>query len=358
MKIAFFTDTYEPQINGVVTSISIFSKYLEKAGNEVSIFCPSPGSCRKNVFTFPSIDFHGYPGYRIAFPYQLSKIKKFDIFHVHTPFSMGLAGVAAAKFYKKPVIGTFHTRLSDVTDYLIKTRRFRKFMKSLAWRYCAWFYNMCDVVISPSPEIAPLLKSHGIKKKIVVVPNEIEIPEKLGKAALRKKYRFPGKSKILLHVGRLAKEKNVQFILKELAGKPDNWIMIITSDGPYKKELEKLVSCMGIKNVIFTGVVPAQKLNELYFLADVLLMASEIEVNSMVLLEASARGLPIVAVDTPANTNFIRRNRAGFATSRKNFYAAVKKTLESGRKTATKPFTIDKTINTLIGIYKELSHKN
>ncbi|MBI2076001.1 MAG: glycosyltransferase [Candidatus Aenigmarchaeota archaeon] len=354
MKIAFFTDTYEPQINGVVTSINAFAKCMERHGNTVSIFCPSPGgNHKKNIFTFPSIDFSRYPGYRIGIP--VKKIKNFDVFHVHTPFSVGLAGVAAARFHKKPVVGTFHTLIPEFTDYFIKTRRFKALLKKAAWRYSAWFYNMCDVVIAPSPEIRTLLKRHGIRKRIVVVPTGIEKPEKIRKERLRKKYKFPENSKIILHVGRISKEKNIDFILTSLKNKPDNWTLIIASDGPEKKNLKELASYLGIKNVIFTGFISKEKLNGLYFLADVLVVASKSETQGIVVAEAAARGLSVVSLDAPVIANFIRKNKAGIVAREKNFLSSIKKALEKNKPAAMKGCTIEETTKSLLNIYKSLS---
>ena len=357
MKIAFFTDTYEPQINGVVTSINIFKKYLEKYDNKVSVFSPAtPGfKHKRNAFTFPSIEFSKYPGYRIAVPYKMRVARKFDVVHVHTPFSMGLAGIAVAKFYKKPVVGTFHTLIPEFTDYFIKTRRFKKLLRKIAWRYSIWFYNMCDVVIAPSPEIKTLLKNHGIKKRIEVVPTGLEKPKKIEKAVLRKKYKFSRKDKIVLHVGRISKEKNISFILRALKNKPGSWTFIIASDGPYKKNLEKIVSRLGMKNVVFTGFVSQDKLNELYFLADALVVASKSETQSIVVAEAAARALPVVSLDTPVIANFIRRNKAGIVTGEKNFLASLKKILENHKKTAIKWHTIEETTKSLMNIYKSLN---
>ncbi len=354
MRIAFFTDTYEPQINGVVTSINMFAKYLEKSGNRVHIFCPKSGARKKNVHTFASISFPNYPGYRIAVPYEIKKIKKFDIFHVHTPFSMGLTGITAGRFYKRPVIGTYHTLLPEFTDYFIKTLRFRKFLKRVAWKYSSWFYNMCDVVIAPSPEIKALLKSHGVTKRIEVVPTGIEIPKMLEKNSVRKKYKLGENEKVVLHVGRISKEKNIEFILRAMKKKPAAWKIIIASDGPCKKQLEEAASKIGVNNVLFTGFVSKDKLNELYFLADVLVVASKSETQSIVVAEAAARGLPIVTLDTPVIANFVRRNGLGIVAGEKNFLTSVRKAVSRKRKPSINDYTIKETAKKLENIYRQL----
>src|SRR3989338_4484905 len=224
MKIAFFTDTYEPQVNGVVAAVKLFSKYLRKRGHEVHIFYPSADTkpeSRKHKFL--SVGFRNYPGYRVAIPYALMLDKEFkdvdfDIVHVHTPAVVGIAGLLLAKLYKKPVIGTFHTLIPEYSHYFLgsmqNVKPLKKLSKMLLWKYAALFYNECNIVIAPTEEMKELLVRHGVRKEIKVIPAGIEIPHrKKSKAALRNKYRFSEKDKIILHVGRVTKEKNIGLIL-------------------------------------------------------------------------------------------------------------------------------------------------
>lgn len=334
MKIAMFTDTYEPQKNGVVTSIKIFTKYLRKMGHEVHIFCPeSPGFRQSsNVHTFKSMRFVKYPEYRIGVPHYLPILKKrFDIVHVHTPASLGLFGILFANYHKIPTIGHFHTLLPEYTHYI--TKRAKNLTKRSMWNFLSLFYNRCDCVIAPSNHIKKLLEKR-IKSKVYVIPTPIEFKNKFkNKAKLRKKYKRKynlfEKDKILLHVGRITKEKNITSIihaLKKIRSK--NIKLIISSDGPYKEELEKKVRNM--KNIIFTGYLSDDKLDDIYSLSDGFVFASKTETQGIVLLEAVNNRLPIVALDAPVISDFIAENKIGLvAMSTDDFARKISELLKN-----------------------------
>src|SRR3990170_1051930 len=120
MKIAFFTDTYHPQINGVVNAIDLFKKELEKRGHEIHIFSPTGNG--KNIHTAYHVDFHRYPEYKISYPsFEVTrKIREImpDVIHLHTPLNMGVAGLATAKIFNIPLVSTYHTLLNEYFKHL------------------------------------------------------------------------------------------------------------------------------------------------------------------------------------------------------------------------------------------------
>jgi glycosyltransferase involved in cell wall biosynthesis len=378
MNIAMFADSYKPQVNGMVTSIELFTKALRRK-NRVAIFAPEISGAKpeKDVFHFESFTFTGYREYRIGVPYTLisnPKIKKikFDVVHVHSPFSIGVAGLAFAKYYKLPVIGTFHTMFPDYMHYFIKSEKLQRnaFIKKLyklgSWSYMTWFYNRCDIVIAPSENTRRILKEHGIRKKIVVIPTGIEIEnKKLSRSDLRKKYKI-GNEKIVLHVGRITKEKNIKFIIKSLRHllKGKNVKMIITSDGPYKKELEEYVYGLNLdKKITFTGYVTKEKLRELYTISDVFVMASKTETQGLVLAEAAVESLPMVVLDAPVISDFVKETKTGVVSTEKYFAKnvenvihdeALRKKLAKNCKNVAKNYDIKKCANDLLSLYKSL----
>lgn len=318
-----FTDTYEPQINGVVTSIKIFTKYLRKDGHDVHIFCPNSPNFKhrdKFVHTFKSMKFVRYPEYRIALPYYLPMFrKKFDIVHIHTPASVGLIGLLFAKYHKIPIIGHFHTIVPEYGHYI--TERAKKITKSTLWNYSSLFYNRCNCVIAPSNYIKKMLERY-MKVKIVVIPTPIEFKRPKDKRKLRKKYEkkynLSEKDKILLHVGRITKEKNITSIIHAIKKiHNENVKLIISSDGPYRDELEKKVR--GMKNVIFTGYLSDDELDDMYSLSDVFVFASKTETQALVLLEAVSHGLPVVILDTPVLSEFVLENGVGLVANKNDF---------------------------------------
>lgn len=370
MKVAFFTDTYEPQINGVVTAIRLFSKYLRLRGHEVHIFYPSadkkPSDSRKHKF--PSVGFRNYPGYRIAIPYALMFEKEFmgmdfDVVHVHTPAVTGIAGLLLAKLYHKPVVGTFHTLIPEYSHYFLGSlqniRPFKRLAKMLLWKYTAMFYNECDVVIAPTEEMKKLLIRHGVRKGIKVIPAGIEmIRSKKSKAALRKKHGFSIKDKLILHVGRVTKEKNIRLILNAMK-RLDGAKLIIASDGPYRNVLENAARKMGIsERVIFTGFVSEGILNEFYRMSDVFVMASKTETQGLVLAEAAVHGLPIVVLDAPVISDFVMENDAGIVSDERGFAKNVRLVLKNEKlrkrfadNSAIKNYDIRKCTREMADIY-------
>src|SRR3989304_1103394 len=175
MRIAVFTDSYRPQINGVVTSIDSFVSELKRRGHDVFIFAPSDPKAikEKNVFRIRSFEFFGYKGYRVALPaklmveFPIEKIKP-DVIHIHSPFSVGMLGLKIAKQYKIPVVATFHTMYPDYVHYvvkpnlLMKVEFLNKIFRGASWSYVRWFYNMCDAVVAPTTTIKKVLVKNGI----------------------------------------------------------------------------------------------------------------------------------------------------------------------------------------------------
>ncbi len=379
MKIAMFTDTYDPQVNGVVKSIKESSNELRKCHHKVYIFSPeSPQfiAISRFVKSMKSVPFIKYPGYRIAIPYSVFidpvfRKTKFDVVHVHTPFSLGVAGMVLAKYHKIPLVGTFHTLLPEYVHYYIeRLRRFgyaRHLTGKAMWKYCSWFYNRCDCIIAPSEEIKELLKKKGFKKEIKVVPTGVRIKRAdETKAALKKKYGF-NSNKVILHIGRITKEKNIMIILdalKKLLKKDKKIKFVIASDGPHRAELENYTERLGLKeNVVFTGYISPKRLYELYRMSDVFVMASKTETQGLVLMEAVTNYVPIVVMNYPVISDFVKKNGVGFVANKNNFSEMVGKALHNRKarknfmnngKKLLHEYSINACAKKLAKIYSEL----
>ncbi len=373
MKIAMFTDTYHPQFNGVVTSIDFFVNELRKK-HEVHIFCPeAPGFENKDKFvhTLKSIEFKRYPGYRIGLPAYLINydFSGFDIIHLQTPATLGVAGLLIGKKNKIPIVGTFHTLIPEYSDYITKAKIAKELTKNALWKFIKHFYNSCDAVIAPSYAIKKELERHGVRKDIYVIPTGISLNKtakkviKKSKIELRKKYNIPKNEKVIIHVGRITKEKNIEFILRAVS-KIENVKLIITSDGPYKNRLKKMVNELKIqKRVIFTGFLPLEKLYEYYRLSDAFVMASKTETQGLVLLEAALFRLPILTLDVPVIGDFVKENNLGIVCKEKEFPEAIKKVLNIKRidnKKILEKYSPKRIVKDLIDVYNSVieSSKN
>ena len=353
MRIAMFADAYKPQINGMVTSIDSFVEELRRHGHEVHIFAPKCDDAKKERFVhrFESVRFSAYPEYKIGMPLslffnELFRKKRFDIVHVHSPFSMGIAGLYISRHYKIPVVGTFHTMFSEYPHYFITIKKFQKsirvksIFRKFAWKYLSWFYNQCDVVIAPSDEIRGRMRKNGIKKEVLVIPTGTHINKRHAsrkrRAMLRRKYGFSYGHKIILHVGRVTKEKDITAVINAagmLAEKDKNIRLIIASDGPYMNELRGAVKKRGMEDVVtFTGYVPKKDLDELYTISDAFAFASKTETQGIVLADAAVNGLPVVVLNAPVTADFVKKHNAGYVAGSRDFHKKIRKALYEGKR--------------------------
>lgn len=305
MRIAYFTDTYEPNTDGVVTSIKLAAENLRKRGHEVYIFCPS--GCRRNKYThpIPSKKFKNYPQYKVSFPSPeiLNKIRKIrpDIIHIHTPVTIGVTGLFIGKILNIPTVLTYHTFLDFYMWYVTSADRGVDFTNL----YTKWFYNKSPV-ITPSGSIKRILKTKKVNN-VKVIPNAVNL-ELVSKKAKR------NKKPVILHVGRLCKEKRIEMILRAFRNvlKKKDARLIITSSGPYEKRLKTLAKELGItKKVNFTGYLSVKDLKKIYASSDLFVAASDTETQGLVVVEAMANGCSVIARNATGFKDVVRDGKNG-----------------------------------------------
>jgi glycosyltransferase involved in cell wall biosynthesis len=299
MNIGMFSDTYAPQVNGVATSIRLYKKKLTERGHRVFVVAPSAPENEKDVLVVKSIPFPSERQHRISIA-STRKILDFvrkeeiQVVHSHSPFFMGFKALKVQEELKLPHVHTYHTLLPEYRHYIPKP--FTP-SKKMVEHFSAWFCNLVNVVIAPTEDIKAELESYGVKRPIRVLPTGIEVErfESAEAGDLRKKLGLEGK-KVLLYVGRIAKEKNVDFLLRifEKLNSPDLFFVMV-GDGPERKEVEEIAKEKKL-NLIVTGYVDHEEIPEYYKLGDVFVFASKTETQGLVLLEALASGLPVVAL--------------------------------------------------------------
>ncbi|MCX7788861.1 MAG: glycosyltransferase [Spirochaetes bacterium] len=325
MKIAVFTDTYTPQVNGVTTSILIFQQELERLGHTVYIFCPTYGGREgkdpAGVFRFYSIPYRSEMMHeqRIALPisrgiWQFPTLK-IDIIHYHVPHYMGAYALLLAWIFKKPTIHTYHTLFVKYTHYV-------KIRPSLAIRFVKWisrvFCNHTDRVLAPSEEMKKELIQYGVTKPIEVLPTGIDphpFPDPSYIQAIRQ--RFPQERKLLIFVGRFAQEKNIPLlfdVLQILEQKGVPCHLLLVGDGPDRKRIEGEILTRGFADRIsITGYVPRTDVFAFLACSDLFLFPSETETQGLVLLEAMSLGIPVVAADAMGAGELLKDGRGGVA---------------------------------------------
>lgn len=380
MKIAFFTDTYLPNTDGVVTCIINTKRELEKRGHEVYIF--SPGTKKQkddnkdsHVFYFTSTSFKPYPDYRIAVfnffsPIKLIKDLEIDVIHSHGVATTGVAAMRSSQKLGIPAIATFHTLLPEAIHYLTSQQNIKQVLQGVAWKYLNWYYSSFKKTLVPSDFAGKILENHGVKN-IMLQPGGVDMvkfnPEVSGVAA-RKKLGLTKKEPVVLHVGRVALEKNIEQII-EAAPSIINLLpdvkFVIVGKGPAEKHYQELVKRKRLeKNFIFTGYVENSLLPSIYACADALAFPSNFDTQGLVVLEAMACGAPVVVKKGSAPSEFVKDGVNGQVFSdhfdfHEKIVSAVKnrKKLSEGAVETAKQFEIGKTTERLIDIYESLRKK-
>ncbi|GAB6157454.1 glycosyltransferase family 4 protein [Desulfotomaculum varum] len=321
MRIGIFTDSYLPYIGGVVRSIEIFSEELRSLGHEVNIFAPNyPGVAKeKDVFRFPAIPTPNYKGFYLAIPFaggleQFLSVNRPDVIHVHSPFLLGRLGAKVAKKLGVPLVFTFHTLYDQYTHYVPIAR---ELSKGITRKICVDFCNRCDLVITPTENISRHIRSMGVTSPIKWLPTGIKLSEfaDLDRNWLKQTFALEEQT-ILLSVGRAGKEKNIPFLLEcfaQICRHNPNVILILVGDGPELENLKSYAQNLGItQKVIFTGKLARDKLVKAYGGADLFVFASMTETQGIVIAEAKAAGLPVVAVDAYGVSDMVVNGEDGY----------------------------------------------
>ena len=313
MRIGFFTDTFLPQRNGVVTALLSFGQELIKRGHEVFVFCPK-SNVREfqgmSVYSYPAVTFRPYPEFRIAVPRGRDRAPRLDIVHTHSPFTMGFFGWRVARIQKIPRVSTFHTLLPEYVGYVSRIGKI--LLKHVTWRYCRLFYRRHNKIITPSGALKKILEEHKIGKQIEVIPTGIDtnLFRPLDKARARKKLGLEG-GRIFLYLGRLGHEKNVDVVIR--AFEDIDAKLIIAGRGPAGEKLKRLTRKLGLqKKVSFKGFVPEKLKPAYYSAADALVIASESETQGIVVAEAMACGTPAIGANSLALPEVIKDGRNGY----------------------------------------------
>ncbi|MDR2431238.1 MAG: glycosyltransferase [Candidatus Margulisbacteria bacterium] len=326
MRIGMFTDTYTPQINGVVTSINSFVDELKKLGHDVFIFAPElKGSVEHpNVFYFKSFKYPPLPEHQLAYSlsghFKTFKDLKLDIVHSHTPFSLGLLALFLAKQYRLPLVHTYHTLFAEYVHY-VPTALGRKIGVWLSTNASRRYCHSCELTIVPSEAMRQELQKYGVTSEIDVIPTGVGayFRENGDPQAILKKHHIPGNTDIIAYAGRLAKEKNIEFLLqmyKEILKVRKDILFAVIGDGPHRAQIEKLAAELGLLDkILFTGYIADKtELAGWYKAAKVFVFASLTETQGLVILEAMSAGTPVVAVDAMGIADIIRANVGGLAS--------------------------------------------
>lgn len=333
MRIGLFTDTYPPFINGVSTSVDMLKKALERQGHTVYVITVNDSSFKydyneKNkVLRIPGVPI-GIYDYRLSRIYPLKMVNlikswNLDVIHSHTEFGIGIFARIFAKQFNIPLVHTYHTMYEDYTHY-ITHGYFDKSSKKIV-EYLTKFY--CDTtateLIVPTNKTYQLFKEkYKFEKNIHIIPTGIEVDrfftenvEKAEITDLKKHLNISKNDIVIIFVGRLAEEKNVEFLLnahKKLVSKYKNAKLLIVGDGPDKEKFENISKKLKINNnVIFTGKVAWSEVPYYYHVSDIFTTASKSETQGLTVIEAMASNVVPVVIEDEAFNGTVVNNLNG-----------------------------------------------
>lgn len=381
MNIGIFTDSFTPEINGVVTSLQLLIADFRRRGHDVYIFAPNNSfstrySPETNTSRYPSILVLGQQ-VRLALPFIRTRdiaALNLDIIHVHTPGFIGMTGVRFGKKLKIPSVYTYHTRVERYARYYIHLPAWLE--KGTLAFVAKRFYDKHDAIIAPSEGIKKELEKI-VSKPITVIPTgvDIEANRKMAAASnareIFEKYRLKPTDDLLITASRVGKEKNIRFIVDafpKIRAVCPNAKLLIAGDGPDRKSLEKHAREIAGQDIIFLDFLKQEQLFSLCRLSKIFLFASFTETQGMVILEAMAMGLPVVALAAPGVEDLMAGEAGGFMV-KDDPDDFVKKTVallkdkalwenkSQGSARRAKDFSVDKMTERVIEIYRQVSKK-
>jgi glycosyltransferase involved in cell wall biosynthesis len=332
VRVGLFTESYDPVINGVSTSVKTLAMELARAGHEPVIVAPRfPGFADTpasqdgiTVVRIPSWTSVFNPQNPFAYPPVFGipavlRTARFDVVHSQQPFGMGRHGRGCARRLGVPLVSTFHTLYTEYAHYFPVVPR----STALQWigAQLRNYYETCDAVIVPSHAAQSLLESLGIAvQRLAVVPTGVPAAPVVVPAAVeraRSLYSLPPRAPLLLYVGRLAREKNLDLLLDAFgrlcagawrAGEPsEHPILLLVGSGPYQQACIDKVRRAGLEPwVRFAGFLRRTDLAPIYALATLFVFPSTTETQGVSLSEAQSHGVPCIAVHGGGASEFVR----------------------------------------------------
>ncbi len=337
MRIGYFTDSYRPNLNGVVVSMETFAAEIAPLGSSVVIFAPrtqitgfftqriissthSLPAGIEAIYWVPSFPLITERSHGLALPIahrvrQLAAELGLDVVHTHTPFAIGYVGVQAGRALGLPLVHTYHTYYAEYVHYL---KAGAPIARRITPAFSRWFCNLHDQILAPSHDTRDLLVRYGVRRPVDVLMTGVPIPSDVSapkRSAARARIGISPSAPVLLSVGRIAREKNLDLLLGALAilneRRPDAEL-VIAGDGPDRSRIEQLAAKQGLASrVRFIGWVPHNEIDVCYRAADVFVSASVTETQGLSLLEAMAAGLAVVAVRGPGIVDLVEHETSG-----------------------------------------------
>ncbi|WP_265110192.1 glycosyltransferase [Halosolutus halophilus] len=311
-SVTAFTDLYLPTINGVSYTVSLWRERWPRCRDSMTVVFPQmdgyvPG---EGEYAIPSVRAPLYSRYRLGLPTVPDEVPASDVVHLHTPFTVGIAGLRFAREHDVPVVASYHTLLDDRADQHVPDRLVGGFQR-VCRAYERSFFERVDHVVTPTSFARRHLQHHiGVDGDVSVVSNGIdtEFFRPVDATAFRDRYDLP-EGPLLGYSGRHSPEKNLEEAIDAIEG--TGHTLVLAGDGPAREDLEAYAADVDA-DVRFLGFLDREDLPALYSALDVFVFPSPVETQGLVALEATACGTPVVAVDAGALTDSVIAGETGY----------------------------------------------
>lgn len=317
MNIMMFTNTYAPHVGGVAHSVGAFTAAYRARGHRVLVVAPrfehAPDH-EQDVVRVPAVQNFNGSDFSVPVPAPgvlAASLEEFtpDVVHSHHPFLLGDTALRVAATHDVPVVFTHHTMYEQYTHYVPgDSPRMQRFAIDLSVGYC----NLCDAVIAPSDSVARILRGRGVTARLETIPTGIDVPafRRGDRDAGRRRAGIPGDAFVVGHVGRLAPEKNLDFLARALArfaAGDARGRVVIAGTGPSRDAIAERFEAEGASGRLsLLGTLDRTSLADLYRSLDVFAFASRSETQGLVVAEAMAAGAPVVALDASGVREVVR----------------------------------------------------
>jgi glycosyltransferase involved in cell wall biosynthesis len=326
MRILMVSDVYFPRVNGVSTSIETFRRSLAASGIDVRLVVPryadeadEPGIVRVAGRPLPGDPEDRLVRWRAMHRAVLAAAADCDLIHIQTPFVAHYAGLAAARRLGRPVLATYHTLFEEYLQHYaawLPAGWLQRQARAFSRRQC----NALDAVVVPSTAMRQRLSDYGVTVPLHVLPTGIPLDRFAAGHGHEFRYRYgiAPRRPVALFVGRVAHEKNIGFLLDALVHArrlcPDV-LLVIAGEGPAMPALQERVKALGLQSAVqFIGYLDrTHQLPDCYAAADVFVFASRTETQGLVLLEAMAAGVPVIAIAEMGTVDILAPGRGGIA---------------------------------------------
>jgi glycosyltransferase involved in cell wall biosynthesis len=299
VRIAFFTETFLPKVDGIVTRLTKTVQHLVAAGDEVLIFCPEGAPehfMGARVIGVPAMPLPLYPELKLALPRPAvsEALDRFrpDLVHVVNPAVLGLGGIWLARTRGLPLVASYHTHLPKYLEHYGMGM-----LEPLLWELLKTAHNQAQLNLCTSTAMVAELAAKGIQHTALWqrgVDTDLFRPSLRSKAMrdrLHGDHNDTGN--LLLYIGRLSAEKQIERIRPVLCALPETRLALV-GDGPYRSQLERLFEGTA---TTFVGYLAGEDLASAYASGDAFLFPSSTETLGLVLLEAMAAGCPVVGAN-------------------------------------------------------------